>query len=88
MPDKCHPSHYLPLVLTSDRINQAHSLPCQSLSISCLCVLFQYDATRYMYIIVEAPELIIRGEQVGVRVTVFNYWYNDDYIEVNYFSYL
>jgi len=35
-----------------------------------------------MYIIVEAPDLIIRGEQVGVRVTVFNYWYNDDYIEV------
>ncbi|XP_060595854.1 CD109 antigen-like [Ruditapes philippinarum] len=42
----------------------------------------RYDATRYMYIIVEAPELTIRGEQIGVRVTVFNYWYADDYIEV------
>ena len=39
-----------------------------------------------MYIIVEAPELIIRGEQIGVRVTVFNYWYNDDYIEVGFFE--
>lgn len=43
----------------------------------------QYDATRYMYIIVEAPEFIVRGEQIGVRVTVFNYWYNDDFIEVS-----
>lgn len=42
----------------------------------------KYDATRYMYIIVEAPELAVRGEQIGVRVTVFNYWYNDDYLEV------
>ncbi|XP_046585013.1 LOW QUALITY PROTEIN: murinoglobulin-1-like [Haliotis rubra] len=41
-----------------------------------------YDAARYMYIQVEAPETIVRGEQIGVRVTVFNYWYNDDYIEV------
>ena len=45
--------------------------------------LFKFDATRYMYIIVEAPELVIRGEQIGVRVTVFNYWYNDDYLEVS-----
>lgn len=42
----------------------------------------RYDATRYMYIIVEAPEIVIRGEQIGVRVTVFNYWYKDDYLEV------
>ena len=35
-----------------------------------------------MYIQVEHPEHIIRGEQVGVRVTVFNYWYEDDYLEV------
>ncbi|XP_048773201.1 CD109 antigen-like [Ostrea edulis] len=42
----------------------------------------QYDATRYMYIIVECPEHIIRGEQVGVRVTVFNYWFGDEFIEV------
>ena len=39
-----------------------------------------------MYIIVEAPELVIRGEQIGVRVTVFNYWYQDDYLEVRIFS--
>lgn len=42
----------------------------------------RYDATRYMYIIVEAPEIIMRGEQIGVRVSVFNYWFNDDYLEV------
>lgn len=43
---------------------------------------FQFDATRYMYINVESPDVIIHGEQVGIRVTVFNNWYQDDYIEV------
>lgn len=42
----------------------------------------RYDAARYMYVQVEHPKSIIRGEQVGVRVTVFNYWYDDDYLEV------
>ncbi|XP_055892053.1 C3 and PZP-like alpha-2-macroglobulin domain-containing protein 8 isoform X3 [Biomphalaria glabrata] len=42
----------------------------------------RYDAARYMYMQVEHPKHIIRGEQVGVRVTVFNYWYDDDYLEV------
>ncbi|XP_076469788.1 CD109 antigen-like [Babylonia areolata] len=42
----------------------------------------RYDAARYMYIQVEHPQIIVRGEQVGVRVTVFNYWYDDDYLEV------
>ncbi|RUS75425.1 hypothetical protein EGW08_016804 [Elysia chlorotica] len=42
----------------------------------------RYDAARYMYIQVEHPKYIIRGEQIGVRVTVFNYWYDDDYLEV------
>ncbi|XP_005101039.1 alpha-1-inhibitor 3 isoform X2 [Aplysia californica] len=42
----------------------------------------RYDAARYMYIQVEHPKHIIRGEQIGVRVTVFNYWYDDDYLEV------
>ncbi|XP_069113947.1 CD109 antigen-like [Argopecten irradians] len=42
----------------------------------------RYDATRYMYIIVESATHIIRGEQIGVRVTVFNYWYASDFIEV------
>ncbi|GFS03943.1 CD109 antigen, partial [Elysia marginata] len=41
----------------------------------------RYDAARYMYIQVEHPKHIIRGEQIGVRVTVFNYWYDDDYLE-------
>lgn len=43
----------------------------------------QYDAARYMYIQVEHPKIIVRGEQIGVRVTVFNYWYDDDYLEVS-----
>ncbi|XP_005101040.1 CD109 antigen [Aplysia californica] len=41
-----------------------------------------YDATRFMYMQVEHPKSIVWGEQIGIRVTVFNYWYNDDYIEV------
>lgn len=41
-----------------------------------------YDAARFMYIQVEAPTFIVRGEQVGFRVTVFSYWYIDDFIEV------
>lgn len=45
---------------------------------------FQYDATRFMYIMVEHPKIIVRGEQIGIRVTVFNYWYDDDYIEVSF----
>ena len=45
-------------------------------------LLFQYDAARYMYVQVEHPTTIVRGEQVGVRVTVFNHWYDDDYLEV------
>lgn len=36
-----------------------------------------------MYIQVEHPKIIVRGEQIGVRVTVFNYWYDDDYLEVS-----
>ncbi|CAL1532738.1 unnamed protein product [Lymnaea stagnalis] len=42
----------------------------------------RYDAARYMYMQVEHPKHIVRGEQIGVRVTVFNYWYDDDYLEV------
>ncbi|XP_064599225.1 CD109 antigen-like [Liolophura sinensis] len=42
----------------------------------------RFDATRLMYIQVEAPIYVVRGEQVGFRVTVFNYWYTDDYLEV------
>ena len=37
-------------------------------------IIFQYDATRFMYMMVEHPDTIVRGEQIGVRVTVFNYW--------------
>ncbi|GFO11264.1 Cd109 antigen-like isoform x3, partial [Plakobranchus ocellatus] len=40
------------------------------------------DAARTMYIQVEHPKYIVWGEQIGVRVTVFNYWYDDDYLEV------
>ena len=40
---------------------------------------------HFMYIQVEAPTFIVRGEQIGFRVTVFSYWYIDDYIEVSLF---
>ena len=40
-----------------------------------------------MYIIVEAPTYVIRGEQIGVRVTVFNYWYADDFIEASFIAF-
>ena len=56
--------------------------------ISKTVLIFQYDATRYMYIIVESPSHIIRGEQVGVRVTIFNYWYGDEFIEVRASQYI
>lgn len=36
-----------------------------------------------MYIQVESPVYVVRGEQVGFRVTVFNYWFADDYLEVS-----
>ena len=42
----------------------------------------RFEATRSMYMQVEHPYHIIRGEQIGVRVTVFNHWYSDDYLEV------
>ncbi|GFS03933.1 macroglobulin complement-related 2 [Elysia marginata] len=44
------------------------------------------DAARNMYIQVEHPKYIVWGEQIGVRVTVFNYWYDDDYLEVSVFN--
>lgn len=46
-------------------------------------VCWQFDATRLMYIQVESPVYVVRGEQVGFRVTVFNYWFADDYLEVS-----
>lgn len=54
----------------------------RNLGLGLMAAPLKYDGTRYMYIIVESPDYIIRGEQIGVRVTVFNYWAKDDFIEV------
>ena len=35
-----------------------------------------------MYMIVEAPDIVVRGEHIGIRATVFNYWPDDEFIEV------
>ena len=35
-----------------------------------------------MHIDVEAPDIVTRGEQIGVKVTVFNNWYTEDDLEV------
>ena len=43
----------------------------------------QFDTGRHMYIDVEAPEQIVRGEHVGVGITVFNNWYEDEYLKVS-----
>lgn len=42
----------------------------------------RYDASRFMYMIVEAPDIVVRGEHIGIRATVFNYWPDDEFIEV------
>ncbi|KAH9502244.1 hypothetical protein Btru_070510 [Bulinus truncatus] len=42
----------------------------------------RFDTSRFMYMQVEYPKQIVWGEQIGVRVTVFNNWYDDDYMEI------
>ena len=43
----------------------------------------QYDATPPMFIDVETPDVVTRGEQIGVKVTVFNNIYTEMDLEVN-----
>ncbi|XP_052062550.1 CD109 antigen-like [Mytilus californianus] len=54
----------------------------RSLGLGVMSSPIRYDASRFMYMIVEAPDIVVRGEHVGVRVTVFNYWPGDNFIEV------
>lgn len=44
--------------------------------------LLQYQSTRFFYIAVETPDTVTIGEQIGVRVAVFNYWHQN--LEVSY----
>lgn len=37
----------------------------------------RHQATRFFYIQVEMPEIVTRGEQIGVRIELFNYWMVD-----------
>jgi len=41
----------------------------------------QHDTTRTFFMTVEAPEAIRRGEQIGLRLDLFNNWDQD--LEVN-----
>ncbi|KAK7498085.1 hypothetical protein BaRGS_00010673, partial [Batillaria attramentaria] len=41
-----------------------------------------YDSTTPFFMGVEHPDVIVRGEQVGIRCTLVNKWFDDDYIEV------
>ncbi|MFG1588284.1 alpha-2-macroglobulin family protein [Staphylococcus aureus] len=34
----------------------------------------QHDTTRMFFVTVEAPTVIRRGEQVGLRLDIYNYW--------------
>jgi len=44
-----------------------------------LCL--QHDTTRTFFMTVEAPEAVRRGEQIGLRLDLFNNW--DQELEVN-----
>ena len=35
---------------------------------------FQFDATRFFFMMLEAPPSLKRGEQIGIQMTVFNRW--------------
>ncbi|KAK2182230.1 hypothetical protein NP493_362g02042 [Ridgeia piscesae] len=35
---------------------------------------YKYQATRPFYIQVEMPDQAVKGEQIGVRIALFNYW--------------
>ena len=37
----------------------------------------QHEGTRSIYMRVEAPPLAVKGEQIGVRLLIFNYYYQD-----------
>jgi len=41
----------------------------------------QHDTTRTFFMTVEAPQSIRRGEQIGLRLDIFNNWDQD--LEVN-----
>ncbi len=45
-------------------------------------MLLQYQSTRPFYIQVEMPTTAIKGEMIGVRVALFNYW--DQTVEVGW----
>jgi len=43
--------------------------------VTALCV--QHDTTRTFFMTVEAPDTIRRGEQIGLRLDLFNNWDQD-----------
>ena len=43
---------------------------------------FQYQSTRPFFIQVEMPTDAVKGEQLGIRIALFNYW--NTALEVSY----
>jgi len=37
----------------------------------------QHDTTRDFFVTIENPDFIRRGEQVGLRLDIYNYWDQD-----------
>ena len=46
------------------------------------CFTFQYQSTRPFFIQVEMPTDSVKGEQLGIRIALFNYW--NTALEVRY----
>ena len=42
---------------------------------------FQHESTRMFFMRSEVPDTVVRGEQIGVRLALFNLW--EDYLEVS-----
>jgi len=43
----------------------------------CVFIFLQHDTTRSFFMTVEAPDTIRRGEQIGLRLDIFNNWDQD-----------
>ena len=49
------------------------------------CMYVQHDTTRKFFMTVEAPEAIRRGEQVGLRLDLFNNWDQDLEVSIRFY---
>ena len=63
--------HSIPLVFCSSNVFYGKSIPTTNPH---LCFTFQYQSTRPFFIQVEMPTDSVKGEQLGIRIALFNYW--------------